>query len=55
MHALDTSKIVIQIDCYDVDEVFVQETLLSDHETTECQSSKPQLGKLPIELLNNGF
>ena len=39
MHALDTSEKIIQIDRCDVDEVFVQKTLLSGHNNTECRSS----------------
>ena len=49
MHALDTSEIVIQTDWCDVYEVFVQANSSGDI-TTECWSSKSQLGKLPIEF-----
>ena len=49
MHALDTSEIVIQTDWCDVYEVFVQANSSGDV-TTECRSSKSQLGKMPIEF-----
>ena len=49
MHVLDTSEIVIQRDWCDVYEVFVQVNSSGDV-TTECQSSKSQLGKLPFEF-----
>ena len=49
MHVLDTSEIVIQTDWCDVYEVFVQ-AISSGDVTTECWSSKSQLGKLPIEF-----
>ena len=49
MHVLDTSETVIQSDRYDVYEVFAQVNS-SGVVTTECQSSKSQLGKMPIDF-----
>ena len=49
MHALDISEIVIQTDWCDAYEVFVQANSSGDT-ATEYQSSKSQLGKLPIEF-----
>ena len=50
MHVLDTSEIVIQSDRYDVYEVFVQVNSSGDV-NTESQSSKSQLGKMPIDFV----
>ena len=49
MHVLDTSEIVIQRDWCDAYEVFVQVNSSGDV-TTECWSSKPQHGKMPIDF-----
>ena len=50
MHVLGTSEIVIQTDwCGVYYKVFVQANSSGDV-TTECWSSKYQLGKMPIEF-----